>query len=188
MFKASRGIEDIYELTYMRKDGSRLPAVVSVTALRDDRNAIIGYLLIGTDNTARQQVEAERVRLDQVLQDKNIELERARAVADKANLAKSDFLSSMSHELRTAAQRHPRLCAAAWSPARRRPRPAQKDSIEQILKAGWYLLELINEILDLALIESGKAVAFRPSRCRWPIAERMPGHDRAAGAAARHHA
>ncbi len=57
MFKASRGIEDIYELTYIRKDGSRFPAVVSVTALRDAQDAIIGYLLIGTDNTARKQAE-----------------------------------------------------------------------------------------------------------------------------------
>ncbi len=53
VFKAARGIEDIYELTYIRKDGSRFPAVVSVTALRDDQSAIIGYLLIGTDNTAQ---------------------------------------------------------------------------------------------------------------------------------------
>src|SRR5665647_1807618 len=57
VFKASRGIEDIYELTYIRKDGSRFPAVVSVTALRDDQDAIIGYLLIGTDNTARKMAE-----------------------------------------------------------------------------------------------------------------------------------
>ena len=57
VFKASRGIEDIYELTYIRKDGSRFPAVVSVTALRDAQDAIIGYLLIGTDNTARKQAE-----------------------------------------------------------------------------------------------------------------------------------
>src|SRR4051812_5953344 len=69
VFKASRGIEDIYELTYIRKDGSRLPAVVSVTALRDALGAIIGYLLIGTDNTARQQVEEERAKLDQRLRD-----------------------------------------------------------------------------------------------------------------------
>src|SRR3954465_9926364 len=62
VFKASRGIEDIYELTYIRKDGSRLPAVVSVTALRDAQNAIIGYLLIGTDNTARKQAEAALVK------------------------------------------------------------------------------------------------------------------------------
>jgi PAS domain S-box-containing protein len=69
VFKASRGIEDIYELTYFRKDGSRFPAVVSVTALRDAQDAIIGYLLIGTDNTARKQVEEERMKLDQRLRD-----------------------------------------------------------------------------------------------------------------------
>jgi PAS domain S-box-containing protein len=61
VFKASRGIEDIYELTYIRKDGTRFPAVVSVTALRDVHGSIIGYLLIGTDNTARKRVEEERV-------------------------------------------------------------------------------------------------------------------------------
>jgi PAS domain S-box-containing protein len=69
VFKASRGIEDIYELTYIRKDGSRFPAVVSVTALRDDEGVIIGYLLIGTDNTARKQIEADRQKLDQRLRD-----------------------------------------------------------------------------------------------------------------------
>ena len=69
VFKASRGIEDIYELTYIRKDGTRFPAVVSVTALRDAQNAIIGYLLIGTDNTARKLVEAEQKKLDQRLRD-----------------------------------------------------------------------------------------------------------------------
>ncbi len=69
VFKASRGIEDIYELTYIRKDGSRFPAVVSVTALRDAQSAIIGYLLIGTDNTARKRVEAEQRVLDQRLRD-----------------------------------------------------------------------------------------------------------------------
>ena len=69
VFKASRGIEDIYELTYIRKDGSRFPAVVSVTALRDAQKAIIGYLLIGTDNTARKLIEAEQKKLDQRLRD-----------------------------------------------------------------------------------------------------------------------
>jgi PAS domain S-box-containing protein len=69
VFKASRGIEDIYELTYIRKDGSRFPAVVSTTALRDAEGAIIGYLLIGTDNTARKQIEAEQAQLSQRLRD-----------------------------------------------------------------------------------------------------------------------
>ena len=279
VFKASRGIEDIYELTYIRKDGSRFPAVVSVTALRDPQNAIIGYLLIGTDNTARKQVEAEQKlldqrlrdqqyytrsliesnidvlmttdpsgiitdvnkqmealtgctrdeligapfkgyftdperaeagiklvllekkvtnyeltarardgretevsfnattfydrdrrlqgvfaaardvteskRLDQALQETNVELKSAKSTAEKANLAKSDFLSSMSHELRTplsAILGFAQLIESGSPP----PTPSQKRSIDQILQAGWYLLELINEILDLALIESGK--------------------------------
>jgi PAS domain S-box-containing protein len=71
VFKASRGIEDIYELTYIRKDGSRFPAIVSVTALRSDQGGIIGYLLIGTDNTARKRVEAEQQKLDQRLRDQH---------------------------------------------------------------------------------------------------------------------
>ena len=279
VFKASRGIEDIYELTYIRKDGSRFPAVVSVTALRDEQDAIIGYLLIGTDNTARMQVEAERQkldqrvrdqqfytrslieanidaimmadpsgiitdvnkqmealtactrdeligapfknyfteperaeaaiklalserkvtnyeltarsrdgketevsynattfydrdrrlqgvfaaardvterkRLDQVLEEKNVELEGAKSLSEKASLAKSEFLSSMSHELRSplnAILGFAQLLESG-SPV---PTPTQKSSIDQILTAGWYLLDLINEILDLSRIESGK--------------------------------
>jgi signal transduction histidine kinase/CheY-like chemotaxis protein len=155
VFKASREIEDIYELTYIRKDGRRFPAMVSVTALRAAQDVIIGYLLIGTDNTARKLVEAERALLDQALQDKNADLESAKFVAEKANLAKSDFLSSMSHELRSplnAILGFAQLIESG-SPL---PTDSQKRSIDQILQAGWYLLELINEILDLALIESGK--------------------------------
>jgi signal transduction histidine kinase/ActR/RegA family two-component response regulator len=139
-FKASRDIEDIYELTYICKDGSRFPAIVSVTPLRDGAGALIGYLLIGTDNSARKNSE--------------LALKEALSAADKANRAKSDFLSSMSHELRTplnAILGFAQLLGSASPP----PSPLQKRSIDQILKAGWYLLELINEILDLALIESG---------------------------------
>ncbi len=284
VFKASRGIEDIYELTYIRKDGSRFPAVVSVTALRDDDDTIIGYLLIGTDNTARKQIEAEqkqlsqrlrdhqfytrslfesnidaimttdpsgiitdvnkqmevltdctrdeligapfknyftdsdladksikqvlrekkvtdyeltvrtrdgketvvsfnattfydrdrklqgvfaaarditeRKRLDQVLHDKNIELEGARDLAEKASLAKSDFLSSMSHELRSPLNAILGFAQLMDSdiPA---PTTAQKQSLVHILDAGWHLLKLIDEILDLAKVEAGH-VAMSP--------------------------
>ena len=142
-FKASRGIEDIYDLTYICKDGSRFPAIVSITALRDDFGAIIGYLLIGTDNSVRKQVESD--------------LNEAMAAAEKANRAKTDFLSGMSHELRTplnAILGFAQLMDSGTPP----PTPSQKRSLDQILKAGWYLLELINEILDLALIESGKVM------------------------------
>ncbi len=162
VFKASRGIEDIYELTYIRKDGSRFPAVVSVTALRDAQSNILGYLLIGTDNTARKQIEAERRSLDErlrdsllALQEKHDELGRTKAVADKANLAKSDFLSSMSHELRSplnAILGFAQLMESDSPP----PSAVAQASIQQILHAGWYLLKLINEILDLAVIESGR--------------------------------
>jgi len=76
VFKASRGIEDIYELTYIRKDGSRFPAVVSVTALRDAQNAIIGYLLIGTDNTARKQIEAEKQHLLDIQEETHKQLQQ----------------------------------------------------------------------------------------------------------------
>jgi PAS domain S-box-containing protein len=140
-FKASRGIEDSYELTYIRKDRSRFPAIVSITALRDDDGAIIGYLLIGADNSARKLAESK--------------LNEAMAAAEKANRAKTDFISGMSHELRTplnAILGFAQLVESGSPP----PTPSQKRNLDQILKAGWYLLELINEILDLALIESGQ--------------------------------
>jgi signal transduction histidine kinase/AmiR/NasT family two-component response regulator len=145
-FKASREIEDIYELTYICKDGSRFPAIVSITALRDDYNELIGYLLIGTDNSARKRVESE--------------LTRAMEAAEKANRAKTDFLSGMSHELRTPLNAILGFAQVVES-GTPMPTPAQKRSIDQILKAGWYLLELINEILDLSLIESGKLTLSR---------------------------
>ena len=295
VFKASRGIEDIYELTYIRKDGSRFPAVVSVTALRDAQNAIIGYLLIGTDNTARKQVEAEQKKLDQRLRDQqfytrsliesnidalmttdpsgiitdvnkqmealtgctrdeligapfktyftdperaeaaiklvlseknvtnyeltasardgkktvvsynattfydrdrklqgvfaaardvterkrfelelqetNVELESAKSAAEKANLAKSDFLSSMSHELRSplnAILGFAQLLETT-SPL---PTTSQMDNIAQILQAGWHLLKLINEVLDLAVVESGKlSISSEPASLAEVISE-----------------
>ena len=146
VFKASRGLADTHELTYLCKDGSRFPGIISVTALQDDTGRIIGYLLIGADNSVRRRVESER--------------NDAKAAAEKANLAKSDFLSNMSHELRTplnAILGFAQLVDSGTPP----PTPSQKRSMDQILKAGWYLLDLINEILDLSLIESGKLTLSR---------------------------
>ncbi|MFN4350178.1 MAG: hybrid sensor histidine kinase/response regulator [Hylemonella sp.] len=142
-FKASRGIEDIYELTYLCKNGSSFPAIVSITALRDAYGDLIGYLLIGSDNSARKRAQEL--------------LKEAVTAAEGANLAKTEFLSSMSHELRTPLNA---ILGFAQLVASSTPVPtiAQQRSIDQILKAGWYLLELINEILDLALIESGKLI------------------------------
>ena len=276
VFKAARGIEDIYDLTYIRKDHSRFAAVVSVTALRTDQGPIIGYLLVATDNTARKDAETKRVLAEEkrlwaeesfqlmvesvidcaivmldeegrvkswntgaqrikgydakdiigrdrscfypqedveagkperalleaasvgrsedngwrVRQDGTTfwvnevvtairdssgalrgyatlardmterrrveaELNEARAIAEAANLAKSDFLSSMSHELRTPLNAILGFAQLMASDAQV-PTPNQKASIDQILQAGWFLLTLINEVLDLSLIESGK--------------------------------
>ncbi len=58
-FKASRGIEDICELTCIRKDGTRFPAIWSVTALRDEYGPIVGYLLVGTDITQRKVADED---------------------------------------------------------------------------------------------------------------------------------
>jgi response regulator RpfG family c-di-GMP phosphodiesterase len=89
------------------------------------------------------------------LQERNSELDAARLVAEKANHAKSEFLSSMSHELRSplnAILGFAQLMESESPP----PSESQKDSITQILQAGWHLLKLINEILDLAKAESGQ--------------------------------
>jgi len=89
------------------------------------------------------------------LQEKNVELDAARLVAEKANHAKSEFLSSMSHELRSPLNA---ILGFAQLMESESPLPSasQQESITQILQAGWHLLTLINEILDLAKIESGQ--------------------------------
>jgi len=90
------------------------------------------------------------------------DLIEAKSVAERANRAKSDFLSNMSHELRTPLNAILGFAQLIESgPVA--PNAAQQRSLKQILKAGWYLLELINEILDLAQVESGKlSVTMEP--------------------------
>ena len=153
VFKATRGIEDIYELTYIRKDGSRLPAMVSVTALRDEQDRIIGYLLIGTDNTARRHIEAERQKLDQALQATNVELEAARFAAERANLAKSAFLAAMSHEIRTPMNGVIGMIdVLEQSPLQ----PAQIEIVRIARDSAYALLSIIDDVLDFSKIEAGQ--------------------------------
>jgi len=269
VFKAARAIEDNYELTYLRKNGTRLPVILSVTALRDAAEKIIGYLLIGTDNSARMDVEdrlrwteesfhlmvesvtdyaivmldpqgrimswnsgAQRIKgysaeeivgqsftrfysskdaergaptrdleaartrgrfedegwrmrrdgstfwanivltavLDHVgnlrgfaqltrdltgRRQAEDEIAKAKAVAEKTSLASAEFLSGMSHELRTSLNAilgFAQLMESEQPP----PTPSQKESVAKIVQAGWYLMELINEVMDLAMIESGR--------------------------------
>ncbi|MGC6369898.1 sensor histidine kinase [Pseudomonas sp. S2.OTC.A_B10] len=143
VFKASRGIEDIYELTYIRKDNSRLSAMVSVTALRNKNDAIIGYLLIGTDNTARKQEEAQRKGFERALEEKNLELEHASHM-------KSEFLATMSHELRT-----PLNAVIGFSEALKDGLVGDMSDTQREYTSGQHLLSLINDILDLSKVEAG---------------------------------
>jgi PAS domain S-box-containing protein len=132
----------------VRKDGSTFWADVVITTMRSEDGSLCGFVKLTRDVT-------ERRHLEQMLTEKNVELERTRAVAEKANLAKSDFISSMSHELRTplnAILGFAQLLEGSLQP----PTAIQSIRLQQIVKAGWYLMELINEILDLAVIESGK--------------------------------
>jgi len=137
-----------FELTARAADGKETVVSYNATTFHDQGGVLQGVFFAARDVT-------ERKRVDTVLQENTLELEKAKAIAEKANQAKSDFLSSMSHELRSplnAILGFAQLMDSDTPP----PSPSQKGSIDQILHAGWYLLELINEILDLAVVESGR--------------------------------
>jgi PAS domain S-box-containing protein len=136
------------EVLNYRKDGSSFWNELAITPVLDDQGQLTHFISIHTDIS-------ERKRLDQALLEKNLALQHATLVAEKANLAKSEFLSSMSHELRSplnAILGFAQLLETG-TPALT---PAQQVKTEKIQRGGWYLLMLINDILDLALIESGK--------------------------------
>ena len=144
----SEGLLRDYPLTMRHTTGRSMDVLYHAAVYRDVRGNVLGVLASARDIT-------ERKHLDQLLHEKNAALEQAIALAEKANLGKSEFLSSMSHELRTplnAILGFAQLIESGTPP----PTLNQKRSLEQILRAGWYLLELINEILDLAQIDSGK--------------------------------
>ena len=119
--------------------------------------------ILFTNITERRQQEVQKELLSRELRRKNSDLVLAITSAEKANRVKTDFLSSMSHELRTPLSAILGFAQLLES-GKPAPTASQKRSIDQILKAGWYLLELINEILDLAKIESGKlSLSMQPT-------------------------
>ncbi len=137
-----------YPLAIRHVSGNITDVLYNASLYRDANGKVLGVFAAARDIT-------ERKRLEQVLQENNADLQHAMSVAEKANLAKSNFLSSMSHELRTplnAILGFAQLLEAGTPP----PTDTQNKRLKQIIKAGWYLLELINEILDLSMIESGK--------------------------------
>jgi len=138
-----------FPLTIRQRDGKLTDVLYNASVYKDVEGNVLGVFAAARDITERKLFEKS-------LKEHNVELEMAKAVAEKANLAKSGFLSSMSHELRTPLNAVLGFAQLMESGSHSMT-PAQKMSIDQILKAGWHLLNLINEILDLAIIESGKA-------------------------------
>ena len=142
------------EMVLLKLDGT--PIDVEIQSIRTVFDGVPAIQIAMHDVT-------ERVRLGKLLQARNSELESARSVAETANRAKSDFLANMSHELRTPLGTilgYAQLMGSGTPPLS----PSQKSNIEQIVQAGWYLLELVNEVLDLATIESGKlSLALEPT-------------------------
>ena len=164
VFKASRGIEDIYELTYIRKDRSRFPAVVSVTALRDEKDAIIGYLLIGTDNTVRKELQARVLERSVALETTNaalgaevIERRRAEHALHEVDRRKNEFLATLAHELRNplAPIRHATelLSRGAQPPD---GQPVNAGAVAVIERQVAHLVRLIDDLLDVSRITHGK--------------------------------
>lgn len=129
---------EIYESEMLRKDGTTFPAIVR------GRDQIFngGELRLTTILDISRQKKVEYA------------LKLAKARAERANQAKSEFLSRMSHELRTPLNAI--LGFAQILEMDEQMSEAQHDSVVEILKAGHHLLDLINEVLDLASIESGK--------------------------------
>jgi PAS domain S-box-containing protein len=152
-YKASRGIEDIYELTYIRKDGSRFPAVVSVTALRDAQDVIIGYLLIGTDNT-------ERKRAAEVIRQLNSELEQ-RVVERTAQLQTINkeleaFCYSVSHDLRTPLRSLDGFSQALLEDCSDKLDAQGQDYLRRIRAGSQRMGQLIDDLLNLSRVSRGE--------------------------------
>jgi len=138
----------------LRKDGLRFTAAVAVTLRRDSAGAPVGYVLISKDITDQKQLEEQ-------LRQKNEELEDQNRRVQEANRLKSEFLANMSHELRTplngiigfAELMHDGKVGAVSKD--------HKEYLGDILTSSRHLLQLINDVLDLSKVESGK-MEFRP--------------------------
>ena len=137
-----------FELTTCAKDGRETVVSYNATTFYDRERRLQGVFAAARDITERKQ-------LDLTLEANHIELQNAKAIAEKANRAKSEFLSRMSHELRTPLNAMLGF-AQLMNLAVPGPGAQQQMALDQILQAGWYLLRIINEILDLATIEAGK--------------------------------
>ena len=147
-----------YETVRVRKDGSLVDVSLSIFPLTDSRGGVTGIASIARDITKRKCAE-------RVLQEKNLELENA-------TLAKDRFLASMSHELRTPLNAILGFAGMLLMKLAGPLNPDQEKQLRAVQSSGKYLLSLINDLLDLAKIESGKVeLDLQPVVCQNILAE-----------------
>ena len=135
-----------FELTARARDGKETAVSYNATTFYNRDGKLQGMFVAARDVT-------ERKRLDQILQEKNVELTKAQALAEKANQAKSDFLSNMSHEIRTPMNA---IIGMSHLALKTEMTPHQRDYIRKIQHSGRHLLNIINDILDFSKIEADK--------------------------------
>jgi len=140
--RARQGVTDEREWSFVRRDGSRFPVLLSVTAMRGAGNLITGFLGIASDITERNHARKD--------------LLEAKEAAEKANRSKSEFLANMSHELRTPLNSVIGFANVVLKNKNGHLLPTDLTYLERIVENGKHLLGLINSILDLSKIEAGK--------------------------------
>jgi len=156
------------EFINRRKDGSHYLELATISPVRDSSGQVTHYVAVKEDITERRRNEVElqqhREHLEQLVELRTQELAVAKEKADTANRAKSEFLANMSHEIRTPMN----VIIGLNYLLRQGPTsPDQGDKLLKISEAAEHLLKIINDILDLSKIESGKLVlehhAFSPA-------------------------
>ena len=143
---ARGGKSEAREWTYVQRTGRRVPVIMTVTALVDEKGATNGFLALARDISERKAMEralqSEHARLEELVH----QLEVAKKTAEAANYAKGEFLANMSHEIRTPMNS---VLGAAQLLREESLSPQQTGFVTQILDAGRTLLGVINDILDL---------------------------------------
>ncbi len=135
---ARMGLPETREWTYVRKDGSTLPVLLTVTAITGEGGAVTGFLGIANDITEQKQTEAA--------------LLAAKLRADAASDAKSEFVANMSHELRTPLNA---VLGLAELLAQTPLNGEQHKDLGMLRRSGKTLLGILNDILDFSKIEAG---------------------------------
>jgi PAS domain S-box-containing protein len=157
-----------FETVRQRKDGSSIEISLTVSPIRDDGGAIVGASKIARDVTERNRLrELRRLAAEQQEASRHAELEAENRRILEANRIKTEFVANMSHELRTPLNSIIGFTDLLFQGRVPPDSPKHKEFLGDVLRSGRHLLQLINDILDLAKVESGR-IDFRPQTVDLP--------------------